>query len=412
LENLGFHSKHRARIWFQDGAHRAILNQEINQKGLTGVLELTLDGAPPLEVIRVGQDFFTVNLPIEDAPPGSRARRILAVQGEDAKEKVTLTLDHDCIIDRLERSDLVYYPYRRLLVSPLVFMAMVPGSAALDIADCIRNKYDHRFAKVKGRLPLSLGIVFFGEHTPMFAVLDTGKRMIRNFEDLHGRGPVSFRAKRSPQNPPSPTFRLRQYRNEEAEFPVTFAGEIEQDPHFPYILTPLRLDRPSYFDTLPGHILHFRDVQDGDEILAYPNYLDILHLDATTRRFQVSLPATGEDRKRLAAPHLPDTYPYFLDELADIKGLWQYLVKSRISDSSLRGVEGLLLSKLEEWAPVTPGHIWEDAVWQDLAAATITRNFAKEHRQEITQAVHSGLFFDTLDLYLRILKKRLRGAEV
>jgi hypothetical protein len=378
---------------------------------LQGVHKLTLENHERLEIIKRDGAFYTVNAPHDEVLVNNlRGRKILQVQGEYLKEKQAKEIE-DCRIENVEKSTWSYYPYRTLLVSPLVLMVMVPGNAAAPLAQKLKEEYDIRFGKVKGRLPLSVGLVFHREHTPMFAVLDAGKRMIRNFEHLHHQAPQSHKVGAISDS--LSTFQIDQSRDRTAIFPGP--DRHKNDRHFPYVLIKNHPGptspsiRKSYFPTRAGEVVHFSDVQPGDEILAYPSFLDLVFLDATTRRFDLYFPA-NEGKRPAAASHLKPTFPYYLDELQDFTRLWDRLKESRISATALRSLETLLLSKLAEWHGAGPLP-WESPVWRRLVQSAVARTFRQKYRLEMEEAICDGLFFDTLELYLRILKERLGGDQ-
>lgn len=403
LKDQGFPAQTRARLVLDNF-------QTIQKKNLQGVHTFTLTNGQRLEAIYGNEEFLTVNCPYrDDLRRELDGLEIIEVRGENEREKQTHGLQN-CRIIEVTKSSISYYPYRTLLVSPLVFMAMVPGNVAAPLVQNLKDEYDQRFAKVKGRLPFSLGLVFFREHTPMFAVLDAGKRIVRNFEKLHNQE-YSFSVRQT--GPQSSTYTLHQLDGKQAIFPESISPdspEMKSDPHFPYALVQESLkNRSTFFSTHPGHVIHFREVQPGDHILARPNYLDLVFLDATTRRFDLYFPA-NESKRPSAASHLTPTFPYYLDELEDITGLWDHLKESRISDTALRGLETLLLSKLAEWQGAGPLP-WESPVWRRLVRSAVGRTFPREYHLEMEEAICNGLFFDTLELYLRILKVRLGGDQ-
>ena len=404
-------------------AHLILKNPEvIASLRVTGVHELFLENGKRLEALWLGSRLVTVNAPYDDElVRDCLNQRIVEVQGEYLQAKATWVPSEDCRIIRVDRSDLAYRPCRRLLLSPLVFFAMVPGSKALEAAGLIKKKYDERFGKVKGRLPFSLGLVFFQEHTPMFAVLDAGKRLVRNFERSHVGEPSSFVVQMMDHGAGETlSFKGSQSSQDEILVPASFNEETSHDPHYPYTMVTSSAsleNRPSFYQTnLLGCLLHFREIQANDTILARPNYLDLIFLDTTTRRFDLTLeePSEGQHRRRrpAMADYLPATFPYYLDELDEITRLWGLLKNSRISDTGLRGVETLLRHKLSAWKDKNKPHPWETEEWQNLVRSTIDRNFAghsKDVKARLEVALTQGLFFDTLDLYWRILKERLHS---
>ena len=71
-----------------------------------------------------------------------------------------------------------YTPAIPILAEPRTFMALVPADKALDAIQAIKQKYEREMGKVRNRLPLHLGAVYFHRRTPLRAALDAGRRML------------------------------------------------------------------------------------------------------------------------------------------------------------------------------------------------------------------------------------------
>ncbi|MDW7679648.1 MAG: hypothetical protein SCK70_03740, partial [bacterium] len=71
-----------------------------------------------------------------------------------------------------------YFPFISILHSPTRFYCIVPASDAFTIARLIRQKYQEEMGKVRDRLSLKLGIVYFQKYVPAAAVLDAGNRLL------------------------------------------------------------------------------------------------------------------------------------------------------------------------------------------------------------------------------------------
>lgn len=80
-------------------------------------------------------------------------------------------------VNKLENSS--YQPTIPILAEPRTFMALVPANRALDIMQAIKIKYEREMGKVRNRLPLHLGAVYFHRRTPLRAALDAGRRMLK-----------------------------------------------------------------------------------------------------------------------------------------------------------------------------------------------------------------------------------------
>jgi len=61
-------------------------------------------------------------------------------------------------------------------------MVLVPAYDAFDIAKKILEEYEIQFSKVRDRLPFHLGIIAFHRKTPLYVVMDAGKRLIDAFK--------------------------------------------------------------------------------------------------------------------------------------------------------------------------------------------------------------------------------------
>ena len=73
----------------------------------------------------------------------------------------------------------LYKPFIPLLDSPDTFMALVPAERALGIARAIEAKYLCEMGRVQERLPLAVGLVYCQRRTPMRAVLNAGRRLLK-----------------------------------------------------------------------------------------------------------------------------------------------------------------------------------------------------------------------------------------
>lgn len=75
-----------------------------------------------------------------------------------------------------------YKPFVQLYDSPDQFMVLVPTYDALDIAENIVKEYEVQFSRVRDRLPFHIGIIAFHRKTPLYVVMDAGRRLIGAFK--------------------------------------------------------------------------------------------------------------------------------------------------------------------------------------------------------------------------------------
>lgn len=314
-----------------------------------------------------------------------------------------------------------FVPFRTITATPNLFMAIVPADRAVEIADLIYQKYIEHFGKVMGRLPFSIGNIFFGRKMPMFVVLDAGKRMVDNFDKLGVKG-IKFTVLKDEKDIASDAkFDLKCTLgkfNKTLTWRLPFRlGNCEDDFHHPYFTVNnkkgLLDDRKSFFKTVAGSVVHFSDIEAGDEITAFPNYYDFEFLDSNTRRYDITLDA-GKRRKSNVADF--KSKPFLLDELGQkIMCLWLELLQGKqlkgITDTKLRNLQSLWLTKYQEWeVDISNKSSCNHNRWIDLVLSSIQKEFKKiddEYCALLQETIENGLFFDTLELYLGILKERI-----
>lgn len=317
-------------------------------------------------------------------------------------------------------------PYRTITKSPNLFMAIVPAERAIEITDLIYQKYREQFGKVMGRLPFSIGNIFFGSKMPMFVVLDAGKRMIANFDKLgDDKKKVDFVVIQKPECAESnSSFALKSsiggfYKTLTWRLPYKL-GNCDEDYHHPYFIVntngkDLSSERSTFFKTIVGEVVHFTEIQNGDKLCVYPNYYDFEFLDSNTRRHDIHLDA-GRRKSNVADFK---SKPFLLDELSQKmmrlwKGLFQGKQLKGITDTKLRNLQSLWLTKYQEWnvdiGNKTSAQSAQYEQWANLVTSSIQTEFKElddEQCDLFQETIENGLFFDTLELYLGILKERV-----
>lgn len=308
-----------------------------------------------------------------------------------------------------------YLPFRTIIASPNLFMAIVPADKAVEITREIYKRYAVQFGKVMGRLPFSIGNIFFKEKMPMFIVLDAARRMLANFDKLSETA-LEFMVKQNLDV----SGHSRITFNAPGRVPLTWAlpyrsGNGKDDYHHPYFIVPegewLANTRSTYFETPAGAVVHFSQVQSGDALRIYPNYYDFEFLDSNVRRHDIHLDRNNTRQSRVADFK---SRPYLLEELDQhISFLWDALLKGKgldnITDAKLRNLQSLWLTKYQEWVEPDRANL---NLWKEFITGSIAKEFSdSECKEFLTKMVESGLFFDTLELYMGILKRRIEGKE-
>ena len=321
-----------------------------------------------------------------------------------------------------------FVPYRNITAtpSPNLFMAIVPADRALEISSLIYQKYIEQFGKVMGRLPFSIGNIFFGDKMPMFVVLDAGKRMIANFDSLAKKSEKFILTKDKTLTSSNCNFHLKWETKNNLYKSLTWQlphklGNCADDYHHPYFIIDteedLSSERSTFFKTIAGNVVHFTEIEKGDVLSVYPNYYDFEFLDSNARRHDITLNSQGRRKSNVADFR---SKPFLLDELSQkIMCLWDELLQGKqlkgITDTKLRNLQSLWLTKYQEWK-VDIGKKKEDnyKIWMDLVLTSIQNEFKKlddENCALLIETIENGLFFDTLELYLGIMKERIDKKE-
>ncbi len=314
-----------------------------------------------------------------------------------------------------------FAPYRTITSTPNLFMSIVPADMAVEITSLIYRKYIEHFGKVMGRLPFSIGNIFFGRKMPMFVVLDAGKRMVDNFDDL-GEEVLPLTVLKDKKNIASDTRFDLKCTVGKLDRTLTWRlpsrlGNCEDDFYHPYFIVDnkkgLLDNRKTFFKTVAGAVVHFSDIEAGDQIMVRPNYYDFEFLDSNTRRYDINLDA-GKRRKSNVADFR--SKPFLLDELGQkIICLWSELLQGQqlkgITDTKLRNLQSLWLTKYQEWEVDISNKSSDNySRWIDLVLSSIQKEFKKiddGHCALLQETIENGLFFDILELYLGILKERI-----
>ena len=291
--------------------------------------------------------------------------------------------------------DTLYVPALKILSEPRSFMALVPADQALAVAKAIKIKYETEMGKVRNRLPLTLGLVFAQARTPLAAVLDAGRRMLK-------RKPAEQEfAIKDAQT--VGTDRVLQFTNGvEWKVPLFMGDGTTKDEWYPYyFVDAVTTQHPRYFQHPDNNrfLVHVEDLQTGDKVKVAPSYFDFEFLVTAARRFEISY-SNDDGGKRRGAQH--PARPYFLDQLEGLSKLWQ-TISAGLDPAQIKPIEGLIEIKREEWGA---GEVFRQFVRDTLQRAQWKDGKRPDNdtMQTIVQAAVDGVLSDVVELYMEILK--------
>lgn len=297
-------------------------------------------------------------------------------------------------ISSVEQEFTSYSPAISLLTEPRIFMALVPADSAMNVAKAITKKYVGEMGKVRNRLPLTMGIIFSGSRTPMTAILDAGRRMLKQLVNeepwtLHADAQtcghdcvVTFTN--------GITWRVR----------IQMKDRSTEDVWYPYFLVrgvPTDRQRMRH---IPGGrwLVHVSELKKGDTVCVLPSRFDFEWLDTTARRFEVSYADDGRRRGERSSR------PYYLEALTEFEELWR-LLKEQLATSQIQNIHYLIEAKRSEWG-VEPTRLGFASYVRDVLANANWKHGAPTQMERLVAAALSGLLSDVIELYMKILKQK------
>jgi hypothetical protein len=275
-------------------------------------------------------------------------------------------------VKEVEIAEYSYLPALPILAEPRTFMCMVPADRALDVVKKIKEKYEKKMGKVRNRLPLHLGIVFARRRTPLRAVLEAGRRMLKRKypkeETWKVTGAVTKNKIEAPgwlQNDPHFTeWKKILLENERSgrvavwRVPLVMGDGKTRDCWYPYAFTKPAdsgLSSRNLF-RLENRVLgsadwitHADSLQEqkadspGDCIYFTPSTFDFEFLDTSGRRFAIVY-----DEKGRRVEFYRRQRPYLLDELEDLEYIWNKLKRS-LTKNQIYALCDLIETKRQEW---------------------------------------------------------------
>ena len=337
----------------------------------------------PLEKLLTPEGTFTLEEPV----------------GYGAKNKVWGNI----AIEQVKPLDDNYTPAIPILAEPRTFMALVPANCALEVVKAIKKKYEREMGKVRNRLPLTLGVVYFGRRTPLAAALDAGRRMLkreRRQEDLWQVSNVT-----QGNGWPKEVKLTLSLGGQAVEIavPTVMGDGATKDLWYPYwCVQGEPNDRKLRFDGPNGkQWVHVSELRKGDQVYFTPSTFDFESLDTAGRRFEV----TYENGRRRAGEKAQR--PYWLEQVDAIEHTWREM--STLSKSQIYQVRDLIENKRAQWGkPRGAQALPQEDVFRRFVGDVLRE--AGVYSEELERAALSGMLSDALELYLEIMKENPKSG--
>ncbi len=314
-------------------------------------------------------------------------------------------------VDIIEKPS--YTPAISLLTEPRTFMALVPADKALQVANAIKEKYEREMGKVRNRLPLTLGVAFAGARTPLPAILDAGRRMLKQPTEA-----TSWRVKRVDLSlyPEQVLLTLEPGEDEEPSLtltiPTIMGDEVTEDVWYPYWCLEEEAtnasERKRKFKGIDGkYWTHASDLQVGDVVSFMSSRFDFEYLDTAARRFEVSYEHGKRRGTRQSGGSYHPARPYYLEQLDEFEKLWSILSQG-LETTQIHNIIGTIEDKRMEWGADQNNEIFKQAIRDALYNAHWKPRPEARQFDQLCEAALSGQLADTIELKMRILNERLK----
>lgn len=374
---------------------RLILTLKKNDLDKSKVYDGTLNGAS-ISICHINGQWITISnlqrLARENEDAKTLAQRlsedegVLKIRSEDDREWREVPLSATLPTE----GNIPIIPITR---TPDRFWILVPTEQAMEITHGIKKKYEAEMSKVRDRLPLHVGLTFFPRKTPLFAVMEAGRRMTKVFESQEQERWQVLAADDASNGNRVRHITLGRPDGRKVCWHISygFADPNKTDYFYPYFKTEGKaLEERAHTFAVPGKERHRRvhvsELEAGDTVTIHPSRFSFIFLDTTARRFEA-----GESAR-------------YLEDVDALSNLWSILRNHELTDTALRNGWAMIKKALADWG--------DGKTWRQLVETTlkVQWKFNGVQLEKMKQAVFDGLLKDCLELHLKILKKRLGGT--
>lgn len=318
--------------------------------------------------------------------------------GQRRQQLCTISIGH---VEKLG----LYNQSISIITEPSICMLIIPASDALELIRNVKDAYEQQMGRIRDRLPLYVGLVFFQRRTPIRAVLDAGKAMLAMsgvFDISTGAGWEGWRLIKN----------TNQTSFQELCFDHGITWRIPVvagDCTTPDIWYPRLYEGDSWTKRRSKHISELRErnpqmpPNSGYKVWVRPSYFDFTFLDASARRFELHYDAQGR-RSR--------SRPWYLEDVDRLERLWEWL--RRLTPTQRYQIVRAIEETRELWyGPDTANASPADPVFRRFVADTLAgaewqwAAIPAEWQIRLIEAGARGELADVVELHMEILKESL-----
>jgi len=315
----------------------------------------------------------------------------------------------------------------------------VPANKAFEVVKAIKTKYEREMGKVRNRLPLHIGVVYAYRKMPLRAILDAGRRMLkqkwnnkrwevvcpaRKLIEKGDKLPERFHDDQNGQFKEWFEVLIRQGNRTLTWYvPAKMGDGVTDDHWYPYVFLESSsepTDRSRYYKAIspwnPSHswLVHAGELEPGDGIYFTPATFDFEFLDTNARRFEIAYDEDGKRKNSL-------TKPYLLDEVEILDKIWKFLTqkqngKPRLSTTQIFALREIIETKREEWFD-EPHNSLADENFKKFCHDLFVNaqwQWGKPGENELkwlADMAVRGYFTDAVYLFHHVMKEKPEGEE-
>lgn len=327
--------------------------------------------------------------------------------------------------ENIETDQDEYFPFIPILLSPARFYCIVPARDAYKIARTIQSKYQQGMGKVRDRLSLNLGIVYFQKYVPAAAVLDAGNRLLtypRNdaiyqIKQINADSKYWINSSGNITHKEMATharFILKDGKNRKIWFDIALKNKNGNwDEAHPALRMAKKLtsndnSEESYERKLAREI-------GAQQIFFSQSFFDYIYLDTASKRYETSLDTKHGRRYHPIVNIEKSPRPYQIENIDKLHQIWESIkiapAKPKMTKTKLYGIQDLLYQKISDW------HVFDSTpdedvkeIYEKFVEKIILKEF---HFAEgsipfnlLKESMVDGSFFDCLDIWLHVLKEK------
>jgi hypothetical protein len=310
-----------------------------------------------------------------------------------------------------------YVPAIRLMAEPGLCLALLPAQQALSLAHKIKQKYECELGRVRDRLPLYLGIVFAPRRTPLYAIINAGRRLLGMGCDWQWEEWEVVANEQDSELAETGIQRVTFSHGVTWRVPVTVGAGARVDEAYPNWLTtkPSEVTAELFRESVVKNHLHVSHLlphtpdapaEPKARVFVRPSRFDFEFLDASGRRFGIRYNAETRRTTRT-------TRPFRLEDLDRLATIWDDI--RHLARSQRVQVVQSIEAVRESWFP-GPEHakaqadpVFRQFVHDTLAGAAWSHPYTWHKMQparqtQLIDAAVSGELVDLLELYMQILQ--------